>query len=175
MKKKGITLVELVVAIALIAILAVTLAPRLRDQVAKAQDTKALAILGSLRTLSESYYAENQVKPFGSSVPLKVNEFDSVQEEDKIGLDLLIPDLSLEGLKQFESEGVWEAGDSYVVDIGGARESTDGAIKYRGSIGYTFHAPSGSSGDGIFLWFTQKTISPDGLEFDTKGRKWIKY
>lgn len=175
MKIKGFTLIELVIVIALIAILAVTLAPRLRDQVAKAQDTKALAILGSLRSLSESYYAENQVKPFGSSVPSIVNDFDSVQEDDKLGLNLLIPDLNLESLKQFEADGVWEAGDSYVVDIGGARGIIDGSTKYGGSIGYTFHAPAGSSADGIYLWFTQKTISPDGLEFDTKGRKWIEY
>lgn len=175
MKKEGFTLIELVIVIALITILAVTLVPRLRVQVAKSKDTKVIVILGALRSLSESYYAENQVKPFGSSVPLTVNDFDVVQDDDKAGLDLLIPNLNLESLKQFETDGVWESGDSYVVDIGGSRESVDGTIKYGGNIGYTFHVPAGSSADGISLWFTQKTLSPDGLEYDTKGRKWIEY
>lgn len=71
-EKKGFTLIELVVVIALIAILAVTLAPRLRNQIAKAKDTEAISALGALRTLSETYYADEQVVPYGEYQVVKI-------------------------------------------------------------------------------------------------------
>lgn len=174
MKKLGFTLIELVVVIALIAILAVTLAPRLRDQMAKAKDTEAISALGALRTLSETYYTDEQVAPYGG-IPSGENDFSEVQSGDISGLDLLIPNLNIQGMKVFGGGSNWEPGDGYTAPIGGSRETIDGEVKYSGEIGYTFHAPADTSADGISLWFTKYTLSPDGLGFDTKGHEWIEY
>lgn len=51
--KKGFTLIELLVVIAIIGILATVLAPKLREQLAKGKDAKAVALLGSARTATE--------------------------------------------------------------------------------------------------------------------------
>ena len=166
---------EMMVVTAMMAILAIIIAPRLRDQVAKAQDARTIALLGSLRTISESYYAENQKKPYGEEDPILANTFDEVQNKDKLALNLLIPHLNIEGQKEFGSNGVWDPSDGYTVKIGGARDQQKSPVKYGGDIGYTFHAPEGVSADGISLWFIQKTLNPDSREYDTRGKKWIDY
>jgi len=51
--KDGFTLIELLIVIAIIGILTTTLAPKLRKQLAKAKDAKAIALLGSARTATE--------------------------------------------------------------------------------------------------------------------------
>ena len=175
MKKRGFTLIELVVVIALIAILAVVLAPKLRYQRAKAEDANAIAVLGAMRTSSITYYADNGVKPYGLIPPVTVNDFQDVQEDDKAGLDLLIPQQSRDAMKMFGGDGSWEPGDEYTLKIGGSRESAIGDVFLEGRIGFTFSAPAGASADGVSLWFTQKTVSPVNYEFDTKRNRWIEY
>ena len=174
MRNEGITLIELIVVMALIAILATVLLPRIRDQISKGKDVRVISTLGALRTLSESYYAEFEKPPFGDELPREKNKFKEIQETDKPRLALLIPKLSIQGVKLFGANSNWKPGDGYTAPIGGAREESDGKVKYSGEIGYTFHAPAGTSADGISLWFTKYT-SPDGLEFDTKGLEWIEY
>ena len=49
-KSNGFTLIELLIVIAIIGILATTLAPKLRRELAKAKDAKAVAVLGAVRT-----------------------------------------------------------------------------------------------------------------------------
>ncbi|WP_051251542.1 pilin [Psychrilyobacter atlanticus] len=56
--KKGFTLIELLIVIAIIGILATILAPKLREQLAKTKDTKAIALLGSARTTTEVILVE---------------------------------------------------------------------------------------------------------------------
>ena len=66
MKRKGFTLIELVVVVAIILLLAATLAPKLRKEVAKARDAKAVAALGSLRTAVNIFYSDK------GSIPTKL-------------------------------------------------------------------------------------------------------
>lgn len=61
MKKleKGFTLIELMIVVAIIAILAAVAAPKFADQIKKAKDAKAIAVLGAVRSASNIYYADN--------------------------------------------------------------------------------------------------------------------
>jgi len=167
MKKKGFTLIELVVVVGLLGILAVVLAPRLRDQVAKGRDAKAIAVLGALRGASEAFYADSgQIT--SSSVSTITNNFNSVNTNDKTGLDILKNGLNNESRSMFGVGG-------YSVNIGGVRDSVEGTVSYGEEIGYSFHAPAGATADGIMVWFTERAIGTEDGKYDTKGRKWIEY
>lgn len=167
MKKKGMTLVELVVVVALLGILAVVLAPRLRDQVAKSRDAKAIGVLGALRGISEAYHADSG-RIISESIPINVNNFNEVQDSDKLGLNIL-----KDGLNQ-EAKSMFDEGE-YVVGIGGVRESDHGAVIYGGKVGYSFYAPAGSTADGINLWFIERAIGTTDGRYDTKGIRWTSY
>ncbi len=157
-RKNGFTLIELVVVIALIAILAVTLAPRLRDQIAKARDAKAIGALGAVRTASEIYFADNGAVPqVGSDVDDLTNVVGNV---DAKTLDLLT-----------EGSNVVTAAK---LPVGGGQEGTataDGVVVYAAS-GDTVDVNFGT--DGIELNFTTSTVGTDGV-YDTKGNKWASY
>lgn len=167
MKKKGLTLVELIVVVALIGILSVVLAPRLRNQIAKSRDAKAIALLGALRGASEAYHADSG-EIISGSVPTSVNNFNVVQNDDKAGLDIIKAGLNQEAKSMFDDGG-------YTTDIGGAREVGDGVVTYGGEIGYTFHAPVGSTADGITVWFTERAMGTTDGRYDTKGARWTSY
>jgi prepilin-type N-terminal cleavage/methylation domain-containing protein len=57
--KKGFTLIELMIVVAIIAILAAAVAPLMANQLKKAKDAKAIAVLGACRSASSIYYADN--------------------------------------------------------------------------------------------------------------------
>jgi type II secretory pathway pseudopilin PulG len=65
MKKMAFTLIELVVVVAIILLLAATLAPKLRKEVAKARDAKAVAALSAVRTASSVLVTEKAYAPSG--------------------------------------------------------------------------------------------------------------
>ena len=167
MKKKGFTLTELVVVVALLGILAIVFAPRLRDNLAKAKDAKVISLLGALREASEAYYADTGTYPYGNGVPSVVNDFNAVNNPDKPGLNLIMSGLNNEAKRMF--------GSGYTVDVGGVRESKDGSISYKEKIGYTFHAPVGATADGIMVWFTERAIGTTDGRYDTKGARWTSY
>jgi len=61
--KKGFTLIELVLVIAVIAILAAVVAPRFMKQMPKAQDSATKANLQNMRTALDVYVAEGKPWP----------------------------------------------------------------------------------------------------------------
>jgi type IV pilus assembly protein PilA len=65
MKKlqKGFTLIELMIVVAIIAILAAVAAPKFGNQLKKAKDAKGIEIVGNYRSALTMYYADNQTYP----------------------------------------------------------------------------------------------------------------
>jgi type IV pilus assembly protein PilA len=57
--KKGFTLIELMIVVAIIGILAAIAIPNFMTYQCKAKQSEAKSILGALRTAQEVYYAEN--------------------------------------------------------------------------------------------------------------------
>lgn len=63
MKKleKGFTLIELMIVVAIIAILAAVAAPRFGTQIQKASDAKGIQLVGTWRSAYQMYYADELV------------------------------------------------------------------------------------------------------------------
>jgi type IV pilus assembly protein PilA len=57
--KKGFTLIELMIVVAIIGILAAIAIPNFMTYQCKAKQSEAKSILGSIRTAQEAYYAEH--------------------------------------------------------------------------------------------------------------------
>ncbi len=178
-KKNGFTLIELVVVIALIAILAVTLAPRLRDQIAKAKDSKAIAILGALRTSSEVFFAEKEetVLDFHSESSLV----------DNASMSYLIGELDTSAQSLFnQGDGVdvtytaaglaTDLGEAvlFEVPVGGVRTGADQDLSYGGYVRYSFSNSDRSltTTDGISIVMLG---APATDTHDTKRNDWTSY
>lgn len=72
MKKKGFTLIELIVVIAILGILAAILVPRFGGFQEKARKTQALVDAKQIATALDSYYAENDKWPDTAAESQKV-------------------------------------------------------------------------------------------------------
>lgn len=161
MKKGGFSLIELVIAVALVGVLSTIVTPKVRVQLAKGKDTKAIAYLAALRTASELYYLDNNKSPLEGD--------ESTDGAITKAIEKLLPYLDPKAEKELEDGKI---------EIGGSRKesSTDVAadeIQYGGKIGFTFTSPNSSvKGDGVYIWF-----KPEGdIVYDTTGKnKWIDY
>lgn len=113
-KIRGFSVIEIVLVLGVIGILSSFIAPKVRDYLAMAKDSKVINTLQSLRLANETYYLEN-----GSYPEVEV---------DDIGVTLN----ALE--KYVEDNFKLEEGKLYL-DIGGSRETADSKeIKYGGKV-----------------------------------------
>ncbi len=79
--EKGFTLIELMIVVAIIAILAAVAAPRFGSQIAKARDAKAIEIVGTYRSALNLDYADRL--EYATKLTDLDNEIDS-KTRDKV-------------------------------------------------------------------------------------------
>ncbi len=161
MKNRGFSLIEIVVAVAIMGILSGIVGLQLRSYIAKSKDTKAVATLNTLRVAAQLYQLENE-KPLIE---------DSSKYEDKEEIKK-----ALEKLEPYLDNNAKAIIKEPEMAIGGSREVKSngdlGKIKYGGKVKITFKDPNGNSSDGYYMW-----LEPEGTTggFDIKGNKWIEF
>ncbi len=62
-QKGGFTLIELMVVVVIIGVLAAMIVPKFGNQVEKAKEHRAMAELGTMKTIIDLHYLENDVYP----------------------------------------------------------------------------------------------------------------
>ena len=182
MKKKGFTLIELVVVIALIAILAVTLAPRLRDQIAKAKDAKCIAVLGALRTNTQVFFAEREQTVIAAHTTGEDDALSFLIGELEPGTQKLFTAWYDDTVVYSTAGLVTTDGGSHEIGIGGRRVGSAGDVVYGGYLGFDFSDADGlvASPDGVSMILSVATpIDAAGVDatytHDTKRKVWASY
>ena len=162
MKNRGFSLIEIVVAVAIMGILSGIVGLQLRSYIAKSKDTKAVATLNTLRVATQLYQLENE-KPLIEDT----TKYDDPTEIKK----------ALEKLEPYLDNNAKAIIKEPEMAIGGSREVKSngdlGKIKYGGKVKITFKDPNGNnSDDGYYMWLKQDDGTENG---DIKGNKWIEF
>ena len=83
LNKKGFTLIELIVVIAILGILAAIIIPRFTGFQKKARETQALVVAKQVATAVDSFYAENSAWPTNDDKDKKeIAELSGVDEDN---------------------------------------------------------------------------------------------
>jgi type II secretion system protein G len=134
MKKKGFTLVELMIVIVIIGILAAVAVPKFADMVDKSKEGATKAQLTAIRGALQVYYGDNEGK-----FPKTTKEQDETPQEDADVLNgSLIPKyISDIGMAKLPRKGnnhncATESISVYVVDIPTANVKNGGGWAYDG-------------------------------------------
>ena len=159
MKNRGFSLIEIVVAVAIMGILSGIVGLQLRSYIAKSKDTKAVATLNTLRVAAQLYQLENE-KPLIE---------DSSKYEDKEEIKK-----ALEKLEPYLDNNAKAIIKDPEIAVGGSKKDKDSKdIKYGGKVKITFKDPGANSGsDGYYMWLVP--VNPT-KNFDSKGKEWTKY
>lgn len=159
MKNKAFSLVEIIVAVAIIATLSGVIGLKLKDHIAKAKDTKALSSLNTLRTAIQIYQVEN-------SEPLYDGDPSEAYSKQKVSD-------SLKKLEKYLENNAKSIIENPELEIGGSQTQNSNKIIAGGKVRITFKNPDSTAlSDGYSIW-----LEPIGntKELDIRGNKWIEY
>ena len=159
MKNRGFSLIEIVIALAIMGILSGIVGLKLRGYIANSKDTKAVATLNSFRLAAQTYQIDND-KPLIE---------DSTKYEDDTEIKK-----ALEKLEPYLDNNAKAIIKDPEIAVGGSKKDKDSKdIKYGGKVKITFKDPGANSGsDGYYMWL--EPVSPTEA-YDIKGNKWIEF
>lgn len=160
-KNKAFSLIEIIVAVAIIATLSGVASLKLRGYLAQAKDAKAISSLNTLRTAIQMYQLENTDTVFNST--------SSTYSEDEVKT-------GLKKLEKYLENNVKDLLNNPEFAIGGSQTEDDKKVKYGGKVRITFINPvedASIKNDGFSIWLEPSSEETGAL--DIKGNKWIEY
>jgi prepilin-type N-terminal cleavage/methylation domain-containing protein len=154
MKNKGFTLIELMIVVAIIAILAAAALPAFGQQIKKAKDGKAIDLLGKMRSQFGMLQADLEGYPVSEGDALSaVSDGMSTQAEVKAAIDST-KSVKVTGINGYKKMTVAQAGDKKIA-AGTPAAGVSWEYKVDGTLG-TWEASYESA-------------------LDTKGTDWSTY
>ena len=158
MKNRAFSLIEVIVAVAIIGILSSIVGLKLRNHIATSKDTRAVATLNSFRLAAQTYQIDND-KPL-------IEDSSKYDDEPEIKN-------ALEKLEIYLDKNAKEIISTNRITIGASRDTENGDLKYGGEVRFTFKDPdNGANSDGYYMWLVP--VNPT-KNFDSKGKEWTKY
>ena len=158
MKNRAFSLIEVIVAVAIIGILSGIVGLKLRSYIATSKDTRAVVSLNSFRLAAQTYQIDND-KPL-------------IEDSSKYDDDTEIKK-ALEKLEMYLDKNAKEIIKNNRITIGASRDTENGELKYGGEVRFTFKDPDNTANsDGYYMWLVP--VDPT-KKLDSKGKEWTKY
>ena len=157
MKNRAFSLIEVIVAVAIIGILSGIVGLKLRSYIATSKDTRAVATLNSFRLAAQLYQIDND-KPL-------IEDSSKYDDEPEIKN-------ALKKLEIYLDNNAKEIIENNEITIGDSIDE-NGELKYGGKVKFTFKNPdSNGKSDGYYMWLVP--VDPK-KKLDSKGKEWTKY